>query len=250
MQTITFFANKGGSGRTVCTMALASGFLALGKRVAVMDCSDLAGHEASPLRAWGKQMGTCGFRQPQLDLIECLTCDEVEDSAEAARTTGIEILLIDTSARIYDPQIAALNIADLIIAPAIGPLESKRISAGIGEYLDPAAQLFGLVVCSQNVGLRAVKTRQAFGYHSVLKSELPWAEVLSEQISNGDIAHCVASIACKPGESGFARFREAQAAWTAVQRLTFEIEWALNGQRLEQFVDGQFQFFRGSKAVA
>ena len=36
MHTITFFATKGGSGRTVSTMALASGFLALGNRVMVM----------------------------------------------------------------------------------------------------------------------------------------------------------------------------------------------------------------------
>jgi cellulose biosynthesis protein BcsQ len=37
MKTIALFANKGGSGRTVTAMALASGFLTQGKRVAVMD---------------------------------------------------------------------------------------------------------------------------------------------------------------------------------------------------------------------
>ncbi len=51
MQTITFFADKGGSGRTVSTVALASGFLAQGKRGAVMDYGDLAGCKASPLRS-------------------------------------------------------------------------------------------------------------------------------------------------------------------------------------------------------
>ena len=60
MHTITFFANKGGSGRTIATMALASGFLAQGKRVAVMDCTDQAGinpkgHQPSTLRNWEMQ---------------------------------------------------------------------------------------------------------------------------------------------------------------------------------------------------
>jgi cellulose biosynthesis protein BcsQ len=64
MHTITFFATKGGSGRTVSTMALASGFLALGNRVMVMDCTDQAGTDAkgkppSTLQNWQRQMAAC-----------------------------------------------------------------------------------------------------------------------------------------------------------------------------------------------
>ncbi len=250
MHKITFFANKGGSGRTTSTMALASGFLAQGKRVAVLDCSDLAGYAESPLRAWLKQMETSRLSKPELNLIESQTREEVEDAVAAAQTSGVEVLLIDTPARIYEPQAVALNFADLVIAPAIGPLDSKRISAGISEHLDEIEKVLGLVICFESNSPQAAKTRQNFGYNSVLKSELPWAEVLSEQMLNGDIAHFVAKLARQPGEPGFARFRQAQLAWTAVQRLTFEIEWALNGRRLEQFIDSHHQSFCGRKSVA
>lgn len=250
MQTITLFANKGGSGRTVSTMALASGFLAQGLRVTVMDCSDLAGCEASPLRAWREQMATCKLRRAQLDLVECQGQEEVEDNVAAAETQGIDVLLVDTSARILEPQLVALDMADLIIAPAIGPLEAKRISGSVAKYLDAPKQLYGLVIGSHKGLPQAAKTREAFGLHHVLKSELPWAEALSEQMLNGDIEQFVATLACKPGEPGFARFRAAQAAWNAVQRLTLEVEWVFDGYRLEELDSDQSIAPFGRKAVA
>lgn len=195
-------------------------------------------------------MGACELRQQWLDLIECVTLEEVEDNAAAAQARGVDVLLVDTSAQIYEPQLVALDMADLIIAPAIGPLEAKRITHGIGKFFDAPEQLYGLVIGSQNRLPQAAKTRKAFGFHPVFKSELPWAEALSEQMQNGDIEKFVAALACKPGEPGFARFRAAQAAWNAVQRLTFEIEWALDGYRLEEVDSAQFTVPSGRKAVA
>jgi hypothetical protein len=255
MRTITTFATKGGAGRTIATMALASGFLAQGKRVAVMDCSDLAGSNPkgkhpSTLQNWMAQMAACKFRPPQLELIECQTRDEVEDRSAASEARGIDVLLIDTSARLYEPQLTALGLADLIIAPAIGPFEAKCIVEGVDQYLGTPEHLFGLVNGCLNGVLEASETRRAFGYHPVFQSELPWAEALSDQILNGDIAHFFSSLACKPDKPGFARFRDAQAAWVAVQRLTFEVEWALKGQRLEQFVGEQAAYAYKRKAVA
>ncbi len=240
MQTITFFANKGGSGRTIATMALASGFLAQGKRVAVMDCTDQAatspkGQQPSTLQNWVTQMAACKIRPPQLELIECRTRDEVEDSAAAADVRGIDVLLIDTKARLDEPQLAALGLADLIIAPAISPFEAKCIVEGIDQYLGTPEDLMCLITGCRNGAGEAAETRTTFGYHAVLQSELPWAEALSDQILNGNIAYFVSSLACKPDRPGFARYRDALAAWNAVQRLTFEVEWALNGQRLEPF---------------
>lgn len=250
MYGITKFSNKGGSGRTITTMALASGFLAQGKRVAVMDCSDLAGLETSPLRQWVTQMAACKFRPPQLELIECQTREEVEDSAAAANARGVEVLLIDTSARIYEPQLVALGLADLIVAPATGPFEASCIVEGISEHLSTPEHLFGLICGCRNGAPEAAETRAAFGYHAVFQSELPWTEALSDQIQHGDIAHFTSMLACKPGKPGFARFREAQAACTAVQRLTFEVEWALNGQRLEPYIGDQSPFSYLRKSIA
>lgn len=255
MHTITLFANKGGSGRTISTMALASGFLAQGKRVAVMDCTDLAGGSAdgrfpSTLQNWMAQMAACKFRPPQLELIECRTCNEVEDSAAAADARGIDILLIDTKARLEEPQLAALGLADLIIAPAVSPFEAKCIVEGISDYLGCPEHLFGLITGCRNGALEAAETRKTFSFHPVFQSELPWAEAISDQILNGDIGHFTASLACKPDKPGFARYRDALAAWTAVQRLTFEVAWALDGQRLEPFTGEQSAYAYKRKAVA
>lgn len=255
MHTITFFANKGGSGRTIATMALASGFLVQGKRVAVMDCTDLAGGSTdgrfpSTLQSWMTQMAACKFRPPRLELIECRTRDAVEDSAAAADARGIDILLIDTKARLEEAQLAALGLADLIIAPAISPVKAKCIVEGVSDYLGCPEHLLGLITGCRNGALEAAETRKAFRYHPVLHSELPWAEAISDQLLNGDIGHFTASLACKPDKPGFARYRDALKAWVAVQRLTFEVAWAMDGQRLEPFESEQSAFAYKRKAVA
>lgn len=255
MKTIALFANKGGAGRTVSTMALASGFLAQGKRVMVMDCSNLAGsnpkgRHPSTLQNWMKQMAASKFQPPQLELIECWTREQVEDCLAAAEARGIDVVLVDTKARLSEPQLSALGLSNLIIAPAISPFEANCIVDGIDQYLGTPEDLMCLINGCRNGVAEAAETRAAFGHHPVFHSELPWAEALSDQIVNGDISTFVSSLACKPDKPGFARFREAQAAWTAVQRLTFEVEWALNGQRLESFVGEQSPYAYKRKAVA
>ena len=205
MQTITFFANKGGSGRTIATMALASGFLSQGKHIAVMDCTDPKSKHLSTLQNWIKQMAACKFRPPLLELIEGQEREAVEDSAAATDARGVDILLIDTSARIREPQLAALGLADLIIAPAVSPFEAKCIVDGIDQYLGTPDDLICLVNGCRNGANEAAETREAFGFHAVFQSELPWAEALSDQILNGDIAHFVSSLACKSDKPGFDR---------------------------------------------
>ena len=111
MKTITILANKGGSGCTVTIIALASSFLSQGKRVTIMDYSDLAGCSASPLRAWLQLIATCELHQQRLHLIECEAREEVEDCAAAAQSQGIDVLLIDTSVRIYELQPIVLELS-------------------------------------------------------------------------------------------------------------------------------------------
>ncbi|MEO0831501.1 MAG: hypothetical protein AAFY03_13715, partial [Pseudomonadota bacterium] len=187
---------------------------------------------------------------PQLELIACKSRDEVEDRAAAAEAGGFDILLVDTKARLEEPQLAALGLTDLIIAPAISPVEANCIVEGISDYLGCPEHLMGLITGCRNGALEAAETRKAFRYHPVLQSELPWAEAISDQLLNGDIAHFVSSLTCKPDKPGFARYRDALKAWVAVQRLTFEVAWALDGQRLDPFTGDQSPFAYKRKAVA
>ncbi|WP_282158832.1 AAA family ATPase [Shimia thalassica] len=114
MHTITIHAAKGGSGRTTTVMALASGFLALGKRVMVMDCTSQACRgpkcqELSTLQTWIAAMEACRFRPPELELAECPTDERVEDALAAAATRGFDVVLIDTQAYPEDARTVALH---------------------------------------------------------------------------------------------------------------------------------------------
>ena len=237
MHTITFFTTKGGAGRTISTMALASGFLAMGKHVMVMDCTDQAGTDpkaeiSSTLQKWRKAMSACHVHKDRLELIQCWTRDHVEDALASAEARGFDIALIDTRVLPREPQLEALGRADLILSPAIGVFEAKHAVAGIDKYLGDPDDVTGLIPGCRNGAEDAAETRDAFGSIPVLQTELPWCEAISDQIIHGDIGHFVSTLACKSDQPGYGRFREAQAAWTAVIELTVEVQWVLQGLRL------------------
>jgi hypothetical protein len=236
MHAITFFATKRGTGRTITTMTLASGFLALGKRVSVMDCTDLArsnpkGRHPSPLQSWMQKTAANKFQLLQLELIECWTREQVEDSLAVAEAHGVDVVLVDTNARLAKPLLTALRLTYLIIATANGPFVAKYTMKDISYYLGTPEHLMGLVAGCRAGAPEAYETHAAFDLYPVFQSKLPWAEALSDQILNGDIALFASMLACKPEKLGYARFCDTQTTWVAVQRLTFEVQWSLNGQR-------------------
>lgn len=240
MHTITMLAPKGGAGRTTTTMALASGFLALCKRVAVIDCTDQAGSDpdgSSPsvLQIWMKQMLASNISPSQLELIGCRTFDAMRDTMAGIERTGVDVVLIDTAARLSDPQLVAHERADLIIAPAAAQFDAKHIVKGIDKRLSHPGHLMGLVSGCRHGAVGAAQIRDAFDHHPVLQTELEYSETFENLIENGDISHLVSTLSCERNQQGYARFREAQATWVAVQQLTFEVMWALDHKLLEDF---------------
>ncbi|MEP2472013.1 MAG: hypothetical protein ABJH45_10710 [Paracoccaceae bacterium] len=255
MQTITFFATKGGTGRTVSTMALASGFLAMGKRVLVRDCTDEA--KADPrrdtpttLQRWRKAMSSSGVLEDRLQLLSCTTREDIEDMLASADTDGFDIALIDTRILPQEPQGAALGRADLILSPAIGEFEAKNVVKGISEYLVEPDNVLGLIPGCRAGAADIPATRAAFASIPILKTELPWSEAIGDQVVNGDIGHFTECLACEQFGTGYGRFREAQAAWSAVLALTVEVQWALDGLQLQPHVSEWKQFVTKQKASA
>lgn len=237
MHTITLFAPKGGTGRTTATMALASGFLAVGKRVLVMDATDQAAPKPycpypTTLRKWHGAMSVCEIHSHRLGLTEVHTPAQVADGLALAASRGADIALIDTQTMPQAPQIEALTRSDLILTPATGPFEARRAVRGIATYLAEPANLLGLVTGCRNGADEVTDTRAAFGNTPVLRTALPWAEALADLTLHGDIPGFVGALACSENDPGYARFREAQAAWAAVLALTCEVQWALDGLRL------------------
>jgi len=238
MHTITTFATKGGAGRTTTILTLACGFMAIGKRVAIMERSDVAGRKGPPnqlvtLLDWVNQMNKTAVQSSDLGFVPCRTAQQVEDSVTLMETCGYDILLIDTQPWIEQPHCAALRLADLIIAPATGPLEAQTTVRSITDHLDAADNLIGLVSPRDEGAAVAARTRAAFGDYPVFQSELPSAQLLSNIMASGDIAQVVSDLHCQPEEPNFAQYRSAVTAWTAIQQLTLEVQWALNGQRLK-----------------
>lgn len=255
MQTITFFATKGGTGRTVSTMALASGFLAIGKRVLVLDCTDEAKADprrdtATTLQRWRKAMSSSGVLEDRLQMLTCTTREEVEDMLASAKIDGFDVALIDTRVLPQEPQGAALGRSDLILAPAIGAFEAKNVVEGINEYLVEPNNVLGMIPGCRSGADEIPGTRAAFGTLPILKTELPWCEAIGDQMVNGDIGHFTASLACEQFGTGYGRFREAQAAWSAVLALTAEVQWALKGQRLQPHVSEWDHFAKKQEATA
>ncbi|MEO1110596.1 MAG: AAA family ATPase [Pseudomonadota bacterium] len=255
MHTITIPAAKGGSGRTTAVMALASGFLALGKRVMVMDCTSQTCRgpkcqEPSTLQAWMAAMEACRFRSPQLELAECPTDERVEDALAAATTRGFDVVLIDTQAYPENALSMALAKADLIVVPATGPIEARFSSQNISEQFDCPEHIFGLITGRRYGAAEAAEIHAAIGALPVFHSELPASEALAEQILRGDVAHFTSMLACKSGQPGYARYREAQAAWSELLALTIEVRWALQGLRLEAFEGDASSFSYIRKSVA
>ncbi|MEQ9695527.1 ParA family protein [Shimia sp. SDUM112013] len=221
MHTITIHAAKGGSGRTTAVMALASGFLALGKRVMVMDCTSQACrgpkcHDPSTLQTWLAAMAACRFRPHQLELAECSRDERVEDALAAAVTRGFDIVLIDTQAYPEDALSMALAKADLIVVPATGSIEAGFSSQSINEQFDCPEHIIGLITGHRHGAAEASEIRTAFGALPVFHSELSASEALAEQILHGDVAHFTTMLACKSGQPGYARYRAAHAAYSEV----------------------------------
>ena len=255
MKTVTVFVTKGGAGRSTAVMALSCGFLALGKHVVVMDCTGQVGwkmgHEISTtLGAWGSQMQTSNLLPGRLELIQCHSQRQVVDEWAAAKTRGFDLLLFDTQHRLEDHQSAALGLADLIVAPATGAFEARCTASSIQDILGFSEHLFGLVTGCRNGCFEIAETRAAFRDISVFLSALPFSEALADLTLIGDVKRFASSLSCKNEDPGFARYQGALATWHAVQQLTYEVQWALNGQRLQSFDAEIPQFAFQGGAVA
>lgn len=240
MHTITTFSTKGGAGRSTTVMALACGFLELGKRVAIMDCTGQVGWQSgrempTTLEAWGSQLLESYNYPDRISLVPCNAPLQIEDEWASARTRGCDIMLIDTQNRLEVQQTAALGLADLVIAPATGVIEAQCMADRVQDILGFPDHLFGVVTGCRNGAAEEAETRAAFGDHPVFRSELPKTEILADLTLVGDMAWFVSSLACKPREAGYARHQDALAAWRAVQQLTLEVQWALDGHRLQPF---------------
>jgi hypothetical protein len=242
-QIITFLTSKGGAGRTTAVMAIASAIVETGKyRPLVIDASrEVLGPRREPtLSIWHRVMQRCGVSKDQLGYRQVKTHEELSCiiSAESEkRLLARSPILIDTSARLDDLDLAATDHADVIISPFMDALTAQRISVAL-DPLDIRKPIYGLRCghALEESEDRAVSA--AFSAGRLFQHGLPDSDILSEISIGGHIPDmCLKRSlehAHEPLTSEVRRtaIREANAMRAELKRLENEVMLALDGYEL------------------
>jgi len=118
MQTISFIAQKGGTGKTTLALSLAVAAEAAGNTALIVDLDP----QASACK-WGDR------REPEAPAIIDAQPSRLANALEKAAQAGIHLALIDTPARIEQAAVEAARAADLVLIPckpSIYDLETLR----------------------------------------------------------------------------------------------------------------------------
>lgn len=238
---ITFLAPKGGAGRTTAVMALASAIVDTDSyRPLVIDASrEITGcRRETTLAIWQRVMQRCGVKEDQIGYRQAATREELGRIIQAQADKGLLMrspILIDTSARLDDLDLAAADLADVILSPFMDSLTAQRVSVVL-DPLDIRAPIYGMR-CGHAFDKsedRAVTA--AFSIGRLLQHGLPESEILSEISIGGHVSHMCMKRAIGPdGEpfsSRIASLRPIRAMERELRKLVNEVMLALDGYEL------------------
>lgn len=238
---VTFLAPKGGAGRTTAVMALASAIVDTGSyRPLVIGASrEITGcRRESTLSIWHRVMQRCGVKKDQLGFRQAATREELARIIQAEADKGLLMrspILIDTSARLDDLDLAAAAHADVILSPFMDALTAQRISVAL-DPLDIRAPIYG-IRCGHAFDEsedRAVTA--AFSIGRLLQHGLPESEILSEISIGGHVPHVCMKRAIEPDGEPFSSripsLRPIHAMQSELRKLVNEVMLALDGYEL------------------
>ena len=103
---ITLASQKGGSGKTALTLSCAVAAEQAGRRVIILDMDPQRSAEA-----WYQD------RQAETPRLACVSSTELDTAIRKAKSTGFDIVLIDTPGRDDTATAAAMRAADLCVVP-------------------------------------------------------------------------------------------------------------------------------------
>ncbi len=236
MHVLAIHSPKGGAGRTISVMALASGFLNLGLNVLVADTQGTIIGQRSILHRWVQELRGEGFDTTQLGYIALLDENTVLDQLEA--TTGqYDIVLIDNPGELWPVHRMLLARADLIVLPATG----MEAAASGAEFVATYELWDRAVGFATDFARPAQYTaiRRAFGEMSTLNGGLSRSLEIASPLLVGDFGSHARSLACQRGEPGYAAARQALASAREVQMLAVEMLWRLDNRQLVAIESGE-----------
>jgi cellulose biosynthesis protein BcsQ len=268
MLVIVFLATKGGAGRTTALVAVASGLVALARRVLVLDATPQRHWPTglSTLQRWEAGLRVDGVDAHDLGVAAVRGSAALLDRLARAARDGWDAVLVDTSADLDDEAAAALLRADLVVCSFTNDHVAALVGAGVSER---AAGLVtdGTPVRGLATGLRGrahdhEAARAAFrdaADGDVLVSELPGSELLGFVATEGHLPALVHSRASgawsgptfdlpvsRAGQAwrartgaraalplSFAEQQDDRRAWAACLELACEVLWAAQGLTLQ-----------------
>ena len=144
MQVISTVQFKGGAGKTVLTMALASAAAAAGARCVLIDTD-----QNRPLAKWYKAATTLGYWSDQIDVMHHLEFDAVQDAVNGLDDAGgTEFVFVDCKGgrgRFLDGICQIVNLILIPVRPdkldldaAIETLHYTHALTGAGAQIAPA----------------------------------------------------------------------------------------------------------------
>lgn len=154
MKTISILSQKGGSGKTTSTLAIAGAAHAQGKTVVVLDIDPQAA-----ATGWYTARKRSGL--PEGLHVQPLQAVQLEEVLEACREQDVDLVLIDTPPQSDNPAVQAAQLSDLVLIvtkPSVMDLRAIQNTLRLAKVADVHPYL--LLNSVKPVGTRHLEASQ------------------------------------------------------------------------------------------
>lgn len=191
MHIITFFAPKGGSGRTTALMTAAAGLIEAGHRVGVLDMTEQARTAArigqSFITQWEDSMVKSGIGAQELTTIPAWNDVTRHRAFVSFSEAGCTRVLVDTPKTPSDLIMDMLQRSDVTVMPFTSYMEATFISQWSFATKIPNKKVFGLATGLTGSPAEQDIHRKAFLGAPLLRSELEHSSLYPDQLTHGSI---------------------------------------------------------------
>lgn len=191
MHIITFFAPKGGSGRTTALMTAAAALIEAGHRVGVLDMTEQARTASrigkSFITQWEDSMVKSGISAEELTTIPAWDEETRQRAMMHFAHSGCTRVLVDTPKIPNDLVVEMLHRSDVTVMPFTSYMEATFISEWSFTTKIPNKKVFGLPTGLTGSAEEQDIHRKAFLGAPLLNAELEHNDIYPNQLTTGSI---------------------------------------------------------------
>jgi cellulose biosynthesis protein BcsQ len=216
MKVITFFIPRRGCGKTTAVMATASAMLDAEQRVLVLE---IAGDTNRPtlLQNWEDRMVEAGFALEQIAVVPVETADGLSSALAAAKSDGVDYVLVDTPTNSNALVAKAMFRSDLVVVPSKVPILAGLAITDIRRLIRRSVPVVGLVMDTEDHNDEAQVRACFLDFVPVLEATLPHRKLFHAQIENGDLIK-----SARPGKADQTACEAARALANEIMSLSHD----------------------------